>query len=125
MALVLSCQGLTASFGAHPLFEEIALSISDGDRLGLIGPNGSGKSTLLQILAGNKQPDSGSVAVRKGARLGIVPQSVDFSAGVSVRKVLEKAAPEGADCEAVVAMALGQTGLESGEAEAGTLSGGQ
>ena len=34
MALLLSCQSLTASFGAHPLFDEISLSISDGDRLG-------------------------------------------------------------------------------------------
>src|SRR5258708_25143642 len=83
MPLVLSCQGLTASFGAHPLFDDISLSLSDGDRLGLIGPNGSGKSTLLRILAGARQPDSGSVALRKGARLAIVEQNVEFPSGVT------------------------------------------
>ena len=121
MPLVLSCQGLAASFGADPLFEDIALSVSDGDRLGLIGPNGSGKSTLLQILAGNKQPDSGSVALRKGARLAVVAQNVDFPAGAKVSDILESAG-EG---EAAVAMAMGQAGLTDGGAEARLLSGGQ
>src|SRR3954454_23625379 len=121
MPLVLSCQGLTASFGAHPLFDDIALSLSDGDRLGLIGPNGSGKSTLLQILAGNKQADSGSVAVRKNARLAIVSQNVAFPAGATVREILEGAAPPGVEREAAVAMALGQAGLDDGAATAGSL----
>src|SRR5437667_729659 len=88
MPLLLSCQSLTASFGAHPLFEDISLSISDGDRLGLIGPNGSGKSTLLDILAGEKQPDSGSVAARKGAKLAYVAQNVEFPPDLTVRQVL-------------------------------------
>jgi ATP-binding cassette subfamily F protein uup len=60
MPLLLSCQSLSKSFGARPLFEDISLSISDGDRLGLIGPNGSGKSTLLRILTGSETPDAGS-----------------------------------------------------------------
>ncbi len=124
MPLVLNCQGLTASFGVNPLFEDIALSVSDGDRLGVIGPNGSGKSTLLEIMAGVRKPDAGSVAVRKGARLGYVAQSVVFPAGLSVRQVLEQALPAGADRDAEIPMALGQTGFESPDASADTLSGG-
>src|SRR5947207_5139381 len=84
MPLLLSCQSLSKSFGARPLFEDISLSISDGDRLGLIGPNGSGKSTLLRILAGSETPDAGSTAVRKMAKLGYVSQDVQFPAGLSV-----------------------------------------
>src|SRR5437667_12532353 len=93
MPLLLSCQSLTASFGARPLFEDISLSISDGDRLGLIGPNGSGKSTLLRILAGSETPDAGSTAVRKMAKLGYVPQDVQFPAELSVLQIMQEAAP--------------------------------
>src|SRR6266849_5157394 len=121
--LLLSCQSLTASFGARPLFEDISLSISDGDRLGLIGPNGSGKSTLLRILAGTETPDVGSTAVRKMAKLGYVPQEVQFPAELSVQQIMQEAAPS-EDGAARIPAALGQVGFENGDALAGSLSGG-
>src|SRR5260370_39710948 len=123
MPLLLICNSLTKSFGARPLFEDISLSISDGDRLGLIGPNGSGKSTLLRILAGRDTPDAGSTAARKMAKLGYVPQDVQFPAELSVLKIMQEAAPseEGA---ARIPAALGQAGFENGDALAGSLSGG-
>src|SRR5882672_4420523 len=124
MPLLLSCQSLSKSFGARPLFEDISLSISDGDRLGLIGPNGSGKSTLLDILAGEKPPDFGSVAARKGAKLGYVPQNVAFSEDVTVRQVLVAAVSSEAEHSAAISAALGQAGFENGDAMAASLSGG-
>jgi len=123
MPLLLSCQSLTKSFGARPLFEDISLSISDGDRLGLIGPNGSGKSTLLRILAGSETPDSGSTAVRKMAKLGYVPQEVQFPVESSVQQVMQEAASS-EDGAARIPAALGQAGFENGDALAGSLSGG-
>src|SRR3979411_755274 len=117
MPLLLSCQSLTKSYGARPLFEDISLSISDGDRLGLVGPNGSGKSTLLLFLAAVETPDSGSTAIRKTAKLGYVPQEVSFPPTVSVQQVMQEAAPseEGA---ARIPAALGQAGFENGDATA-------
>jgi ABC-type multidrug transport system ATPase subunit len=61
MALLASCTGLSKSFGSRQLFENIALGISEGERLGLIGPNGAGKSTLLKIAAGWLAPTAGTV----------------------------------------------------------------
>lgn len=114
MPLLLSCQSLTASFGARPLFEDIALSISDGDRLGLIGPNGSGKSTLLQILEGRVKPDSGEVAIRKRTRLVYVSQYSEFVHGQTVRSIIK----DGLDMEA------GRAGFTDFDATAESLSGG-
>ena len=52
MALVLTCQSLARRFGHRTVFENVSLSVFDGDRIGLIGPNGAGKSTLLNALMG-------------------------------------------------------------------------
>ncbi len=91
MPPILNAQSVTKQFGALPLFRNISLTVEDGDRIGLIGPNGAGKSTLLALLAGQVEPDSGEVAVRKRARAAYVPQDSRFAPGLSIRQVLEKA----------------------------------
>ncbi len=91
MPPILNAQSVTKQFGATPLFRNISLTVEDGDRIGLIGPNGAGKSTLLAILAGQVEPDSGELAVRKRARAAYVPQDSRFAPGLSIRQVLEKA----------------------------------
>ncbi len=91
MAVLFSCSELGKTFGSRVLFENLSLTISDGDRLGLIGPNGSGKTTLLEILAGNDAPDLGTRAVRKLARIDYVPQDSQFRAGDTIASVLAAA----------------------------------
>ena len=74
MPVLLSCSGLTKSFGSSPLFSNITFGIDDSERLGIIGPNGAGKSTLLALLAGQEKPDgAGAVSSRKGLRVALVP----------------------------------------------------
>jgi ATP-binding cassette subfamily F protein uup len=91
MPPILNAQSVTKQFGAKPLFLNISLTVEDGDRIGLIGPNGAGKSTLLALLAGQVEPDSGELAVRKRARAAYVPQDSRFTPGLTVRQVLEQA----------------------------------
>jgi ATP-binding cassette subfamily F protein uup len=91
MGVLLSGSALSKSFSARPLFEDLSLSLSDGDRTGLIGPNGSGKTTLLEILAGREAPDSGTRALRKQTRLAYVPQDSIFADGDTVLSVLTAA----------------------------------
>jgi ATP-binding cassette subfamily F protein uup len=88
MALLLSCESLTKSFGARPLFEGLSFTLFEGDHVGLIGPNGAGKSTLLKIVAGVEEPDAGTRAVRKGVRVGYVPQDPVFAPGKTVEDVV-------------------------------------
>lgn len=128
MATLLNGKGLTKSYGAVPLFREIAFVVNEGDRIGLIGPNGSGKSTLLGILAGEIEPDDGEVARRKLTRLAYVPQVSEFATGVSIRDVLlaslKQARVVEQEWEGRVAEVLGRAGFEDFEQEAAALSGG-
>jgi ATP-binding cassette subfamily F protein uup len=116
MGLILSCQAIAKTYGARPLFDNLSLSISDGDRIGLIGPNGSGKSTLLGILAGQISPDSGTVSVRKLASVGYVAQQDDLPAGVTVREAM--------DPTPRTDVILGKAGFTDQDAPVDSLSGG-
>lgn len=91
MPPILNAQGVSKRFGATPLFEDVSFAVEDGDRIGLIGPNGAGKSTLLAVLAGEVEPDTGELAMRKRARVGYVHQISDFGPGTTVRDVIERA----------------------------------
>ncbi|MGR0479918.1 MAG: ABC-F family ATP-binding cassette domain-containing protein [Candidatus Electronema sp. V4] len=78
MADLLSCRELGKAFGAQSLFSSVNLSISEGDRIGLIGPNGSGKSTLLKIISGMIEPDSGEIFRQKHVRSSFLAQEDSF-----------------------------------------------
>src|SRR4051794_22062775 len=58
----LQVQSVTKSYGGKKLFEEVTVNFTVGKRYGLTGPNGAGKSTFMKILAGDLDPDSGSVS---------------------------------------------------------------
>src|SRR5512141_771065 len=75
MSLV-TASGLSLAHGPKVLFRDAAFTIGPHDRIGLIGANGTGKSSLLRILAGETSPDAGSLAWRRGARAGYLPQDV-------------------------------------------------
>jgi ATP-binding cassette subfamily F protein 3 len=76
--IICNVVNVTKSHGANPVLEGVTLEIQEDARIGLVGPNGAGKSTLLRIVAGEDAPDTGSVARRRGLRVGYVPQEVDF-----------------------------------------------
>jgi ATP-binding cassette subfamily F protein uup len=125
---IINAQGISKSFGANPLFQNVSFTVSEGDRIGLIGPNGSGKSTLLRILGGDVSPDSGEIAVRKRIRLSYVEQDSTFKAGDTIRSIaltaMERAALPESDRGTRFAETMGRAGFEDLEAEASTLSGG-
>ena len=128
MAPILNAQGICKSFGADPLLRNVAFTVEERARIGLIGPNGSGKSTLLGILAGQIEPDSGEVAARKRTRLSYVAQESEFAAATTVWTVLEAAlkriAAPAAEWEGRIGETLGRAGFEDFAADAGHLSGG-
>jgi ATP-binding cassette subfamily F protein 3 len=62
------------SIGERILFSNASASLDGHDRVGLVGANGSGKTTLLRIMKGEVLANKGSVDLRKGARIGYLPQ---------------------------------------------------
>ncbi len=128
MPSLINVSAVSKRFGTAPLFENVSLNISDGDRLGLIGPNGAGKSTLLEILTGRREPDSGTVALRKGTKLTYVTQDSQFPPGITVREVVRRAMAAAGVSEdetlAREAETLGRAGFENFDQDASSLSGG-
>ncbi|HLM98340.1 MAG TPA: ABC-F family ATP-binding cassette domain-containing protein [Bryobacteraceae bacterium] len=128
MAVLLSGSALGKSFGARVLFENLSLSLSEGDRTGLIGPNGSGKTTLLEILAGKESPDAGTRALRKQTKLAYVPQDSlfgpDDTVGSVLRAALEELPLEEEEKRVRAEVMLGRAGFDSSATAATALSGG-
>jgi ATP-binding cassette subfamily F protein 3 len=89
---MLSAHKITKTYGIHPVLQDITFTIHPGDRLGLIGPNGCGKSTLLRILAGQENPDSGTLAAtRPGLRIGYLSQGFELDPALTVAEACNPA----------------------------------
>ncbi len=83
MSLV-TLSGLAKSHGAQHLFSGVDLQITGGRRIAIVGPNGAGKTTLLEIITGDQQADSGTVARGRDVVIGYLRQEVAESRGRSV-----------------------------------------
>ncbi|MCD6014610.1 MAG: heme exporter protein CcmA [Solirubrobacterales bacterium] len=122
---MIEAQGLSKSFGEQRALHEVSFSARRGELLGVIGPNGAGKTTLLSILAGIREPDSGSLSVP--GQIGWVPQLAGLYRRLTVVENLRLFAhlERVADVDAAIERMLDQTRLgERRDDRIGTLSGG-
>ncbi len=85
---MLTVSNLSKRLGDRLILENITFTINHGDHLGLVGANGAGKSTLLGLLNGEMPPDSGSIAVAPGARIGYLRQGFADRAGLTLDDLL-------------------------------------
>ncbi len=81
------------AFGRKRLFWDCDLRIDGSDRIGLVGPNGSGKSSMLRVLAGEVTPDQGQVRMRRGLRIGTLPQDIPPPDDSSILQLVLSAVP--------------------------------
>jgi ATP-binding cassette subfamily F protein 3 len=88
--VLLSVNAVSKAFVMKTVLNNVTLTLQLGQRMGLVGVNGSGKSTLLKIIAGEMQPDSGSVTLMKGARVGVLTQHADIEGNLTVKEELER-----------------------------------
>ena len=91
MAASLIARSLSVSRGPQVVLDSVDLTLTPGDRIGLVGPNGVGKSTLLQALAGQVDIDHGGVSLAPPtATIGMLPQESERSPIETVGEYLER-----------------------------------
>jgi ATP-binding cassette subfamily F protein uup len=71
---VLELENVSKTYGSKTLVKDLSALIQPGDRIGIIGPNGSGKTTLLRMLAGQLQPDGGTIETGSTVRMAYYTQ---------------------------------------------------
>jgi ATPase subunit of ABC transporter with duplicated ATPase domains len=76
--------GISKSYGAEVVLEDVGLVVPPRARIGLVGPNGAGKSTLLRLLAGLEEPDAGRIRrTPPSLAVGYLAQEREASSGRS------------------------------------------
>jgi len=85
--LVVEADGVSKGFGDRLLVEDLSFSLPPGGIVGVIGPNGAGKTTLFRMIAGEEQPDSGTLRIGDTVELAYVDQArADLDPASSVWK---------------------------------------
>lgn len=75
--ILISVQELQKSFGVHEVLRSVTFSLQKGEKMGLVGVNGCGKTTLMRMIAGEMQPDGGTIHRNKDLRVGYLAQLDD------------------------------------------------
>jgi energy-dependent translational throttle protein EttA len=73
--VVVEAEGVSKGFGDRLLVEDMTFSLPPGGIVGVIGPNGAGKTTLFRMIAGEEQPDAGTLSVGDTVSLAYVDQA--------------------------------------------------
>ncbi|MDO4838583.1 MAG: ABC-F family ATP-binding cassette domain-containing protein [Clostridia bacterium] len=130
MACAFSAKDVTLRYGEKHLLDHVDITISDGDRVGIVGRNGAGKSTLLRLLAGQEEADHGEIARRWGLTVAYLPQTPELHPEDTITQAALHYLParpgenvENAAYEAQTI--LTQLGFADTLVKVGTLSGGQ
>jgi branched-chain amino acid transport system ATP-binding protein len=61
MSVLLELRGVSKSYGAMKVTDDVSFSVSTGETLGILGPNGAGKTTLFNLISGDVRADRGTV----------------------------------------------------------------
>ncbi|NLE07155.1 MAG: ABC-F family ATP-binding cassette domain-containing protein [Parcubacteria group bacterium] len=76
------------AYGTITILDDVSFSLEKGQKVGLVGYNGTGKTTLLKIIAGVIEPDGGKISIRRGAKLGYMPQDTSLVSDETVSDYL-------------------------------------
>ena len=100
---MLTINGITVRLGGRTILDAASASLPPGSRVGLIGRNGAGKSTMVKVIAGQLEPDGGSIDRPRGSRIGYIAQEAPNGDATPFETVLE------ADTERATLMVASET----------------
>ncbi len=89
---------LKKSFGGRIVFDDVSLTLGEGERCGLVGRNGSGKTTLFRLIIGKEESTGGSISVPKHYKIGYLDQHITFSKKTLLDEAVLGLPPEERDC---------------------------
>ncbi|MEO1626527.1 MAG: ABC-F family ATP-binding cassette domain-containing protein [Bacteroidota bacterium] len=81
---MINASNIFVKYGDRVLLDNVNLSVTNGEKVGLVGRNGAGKSTILKILATYQNPDKGDVVRPKESTLGFLHQEMSLPKGKTV-----------------------------------------
>lgn len=88
--MVISLENISKFYNGNQVLKNVALTIEDNDRIGLIGINGCGKSTLLKIITGREEPETqpepniARISITKGTTVGFLEQNSGLDRGSTI-----------------------------------------
>ena len=91
---VVEATDLIKGYGETALIGGLSFTLPPAGIVGVVGPNGSGKSTLLKLIAGEEQPDAGTITLGETVRGGYVDQSRELDAEKNVWETISGAEDE-------------------------------
>ncbi len=91
---VVEATDLIKGYGETALIGGLSFTLPPAGIVGVVGPNGSGKSTLLKLIAGEEQPDAGTITLGETVRVGYVDQSRELDAEKNVWETISGAEDE-------------------------------
>lgn len=125
---LLTMEHITKSYTDRILLNDVAFSINENEKIGVIGINGMGKSTLLKVAAGIEPYDSGKISMGNHVKISYLPQTPQFAEDDTV---LSAAIAGNIDelnqwtIEADAKSMLNQLGFKDYEEKVAHMSGGQ
>src|SRR5918995_1417685 len=86
---------VSCSYARASVIDDVTLTVTDGEFVGIVGPSGGGKTTVLRAMLGTLAPTYGRVVRRDDISVGYVPQveAIDWSFPVTVGDVVEMTLP--------------------------------
>ena len=80
---LINIENITKAYTERKLFDHASFSLQEGEKVGVIGINGTGKTTLLRMLAGQEEPDEGTITTANHVVIRYLPQHPEFDPSMS------------------------------------------